>query len=270
MSALPANYDIYHRRAVQKALNEKTLVSPSLVIDGNFGPTSVSVLQKYQSANSLTPDGVYGPQTQALLEPFISGKYILFPSIQSAAAILGVDAATVSAVNETESSGAGFFPNGTCEIRFERHIMYQQLSSSKGAATANGLVNRYPSVVNPTPGGYAADPYTQLNLALTIDQTCAMASASWGMFQIMGFNFTTCGYSTVQNFVNDMKISETKQLNAFIQFCKSYLGGTLWTAMKNKDWATFARIYNGSGAVASYSATMASNYTQFSTGPLAG
>jgi hypothetical protein len=269
MTALPATYDIYHRRAVQKALNEKTQVQPPLTIDGNFGNMSVSALRLYQMQSDIPQSAVYDDATQALLEPFISQKYVLYPAIQSAASILGVDAATVSAVTETEASGAGFFPTGLCQIRFERHIMYQQLVKNKGQATANGLVNRYPSVVNPTPGGYATDPYTQLNLALTIDQTSAMSATSWGMFQIMGFNFTTCGYSTVQGYVQDMKTNETLQLQVFIHFCKSYLGGTLWTAMKNKDWTTFARIYNGTGAVASYSQTMANNYMLF-TGSLAG
>ena len=264
---LPAGYDLYHRRGVQKALNEKTSPNPSLIVDGAFGAKSIAALQVYQSANNLVADGNYGPLTQALLEPFIASKYILMANYQQAASQLGVLLAAIQANVEAESGGSGFFPNGTCKIRFERHQMYNMLVQQKGQATANGLVNRYPSVVNPVPGGYAANPYDQLNLALTIDQTCAMLATSWGLFQIMGFNFKEAGYATVQAYVADVKISEGKQLTQYINFIKTYRQGALWTALKNCDWVTFATIYNGPAQVASYSKTMGGFFTSFTANP---
>jgi peptidoglycan hydrolase-like protein with peptidoglycan-binding domain len=263
MSALPSTYDLYHRTAVQKALNEKTSVNPPLEIDGDFGPASIAALRIYQAQNDLPQSGVYDAATQALLEPFIAQKYVLYPAFQSGAQVLSVATATLQAIAATESSGSGFFPDGTCEIRFERHIMLAQLAAAKGQLTANALVNRFPSVVNPVPGGYSANPYDQLNLALTIDQTCALASTSWGMFQIMGFNFASCGYDTVQAYVADMKTSETLQLNAIVNFCKVTDGGQLLTALQAESWDDVARIYNGPDAVASYSAQLQRNYSEF-------
>lgn len=267
MSALPANYDLYHRRGVQKALNEKVPVSPALTVDGAFGAISIQALEAFQQKSGIPQTGVYDSTTQALLEPFIAQKYVSMAIFQASAAGLGVKLAAIQANSEVESGGAGFFPSGQCAIRFERHQMYNMLVQQKGKATADGLSKRYPSVVNPTPGGYATDPYTQYSLALTIDQSCAMMATSFGMFQIMGFNFAACGYSTVQGYVADALLSEGKQFSQYVNFIKSYRNGVLLTALRNLDWVTFAQVYNGTGAVASYSGKMSSFYTSFTANP---
>ena len=59
----------------------------------------------------------------------------------------------------------------------------------------------------------------------------------------MGFNYATLGYSSVQKFVNDMYGSEATQLEGFVRFIKA--DPRLVKALRNLDWATFARIYNG-------------------------
>lgn len=264
--ALPANYDYYHRRAVQKALNEKVSPSPNLVIDGNFGQKSVNALMAFQSANKLTPDGVYGSLTQGLLEPFIQQRYILMADMVAAANQLGVPLAAIAANAETESKGAGFFSNGLPTILFERRQMYLQLVQQLGQATATGLMNRYPDIINPN-RNYLGGPaeYTRLNLAITVNRPIALQSASWGVFQIMGFNFTYCGYAGIEQYVADMKISEKKHLAAYISFVQKYHGGDLLKALKNLDWETFASIYNGTAQVATYADMMDKNYMLFTT-----
>lgn len=263
MGALPVNYDIFQRRNVQKALNEKTRVSPALVIDGNFGAKSVAALQTFQKANNLTPDGVYGPATQALLDPFINQKYANMADMQSAAATLGLPLALVVAVCETEAKGSGFFSDGTCQILFERHWMYQLLVTAKTKGVADGLSNRYPSVINPTPGGYSGGPaeYQRLNLAMTVDQSCALQSASWGLFQIMGLNYTFCGYSSIFNYVADMKLSEKKHVTAFVSYIQKYRGGALWNALKAQNFLAFATGYNGKGNAQDYATRTQNNFT---------
>lgn len=267
MTGLPTNYDLYHRRGVQKALNEKVVPCPNLTVDGAFGPKSITALQAFQTSKGLSDDGLYGSLSQAILEPFIASKYILMSNYQQAAESLGVQLAAIQANVEAESGGSGFFPDGTVKIRFERHQMYNMLVQQKGLATAKGLVNRYPSVVNPVPGGYANNPYDQLNLAVTIDQTCAFLATSWGLFQIMGFNFKEAGYATVQAYVADSKVSEGKHLAQYLNFIKTYRQGALLTALKGLDWITFATIYNGPSQVASYSKTMGGFFTSFTENP---
>jgi hypothetical protein len=43
-------------------------------------------------------------------------------------------------------------------------------------------------------------------------------SASWGRFQIMGFNFKASGCKSIQEFVNKMMDSEQSQLQLFVNY----------------------------------------------------
>jgi hypothetical protein len=67
-------------------------------------------------------------------------------------------------------------------------------------------------------------------------------SASWGMFQIMGFNFTNCAFKSVDEFVAAMKVDEGAQLDAFCQYLKTV---GLDKELREHRWSEFARRYNG-------------------------
>jgi peptidoglycan hydrolase-like protein with peptidoglycan-binding domain len=42
-------------------------------VDGDYGPSTQSALEKFQTAKGLTPDGVLGPATLAALQKALSG-----------------------------------------------------------------------------------------------------------------------------------------------------------------------------------------------------
>ena len=71
----------------------------------------------------------------------------------------------------------------------------------------------------------------------------ALSSASWGMFQVMGFNYRAAGYTSVGDFVADMCVSPAQHLKAFLNICKNNRWDRFLAA---KDWAGFASHYNGS------------------------
>lgn len=78
---------------------------------------------------------------------------------------------------------------------------------------------------------------------MELDAIAAIKASSWGMFQVMGFNYSTCGYDSVNSFVASMKAGEQGQLNAFISFCKAVPG--MVEAIRNKNFVKMARLYNG-------------------------
>ena len=164
---------------------------------------------------------------------------------KSAAQTLGVTTPAVKAVATVESAGAGFLSDGRPKILFERHVMYDQLSKKLGKAKADQMTAKHPDIVNPKAGGYAggAKEHDRLGQAAEIDRECALSSASWGAFQIMGYHSKSLGYATLQGFINAMYASEAAQLDAFVRFIKA--DPVLLRALKALDWAAFARRYNG-------------------------
>lgn len=159
----------------------------------------------------------------------------------AAAAKLNVEVACIKAIASVETKGSAWITPGVPQILYERHIM-ARLLKAKGIS----LVGLPVDLVNTTPGGYGkfSEQHAKLERAVKIDRDCALQSCSWGLFQIMGFNYKACGYETLQKFVNAMYKSEDEQLNAFVGFIKN--DPKLNQALRNKDWPTVARLYNGS------------------------
>lgn len=252
-------FDRSHNRSLQMALNEK--IGSNLTIDGNFGKQSIAALQAYQEASRIPATGIYDSVTQTLLEQFIQLKYLNEANYIEAAAKLNVQVAAIKAVVAVETTGSGFLPDGRCMILFERHKFYKYLSTKKSTTDVLKFAALNPNILNRDAGGYYGKEkeYTRINSAIAIDEESALMSASWGMFQIMGFNFALAGFKDVFSFVSEMKKSENNQLRAFVGFVASQPG--LQKALAARDWDTFARLYNGTNyKINSYHTKLASAY----------
>lgn len=84
--------------------------------------------------------------------------------------------------------------------------------------------------------------YARLNKVIDLNPNAAIQLVFGGSFQIMGFNFKLAGYSTAEEFVEGMFKSERSQLNAFLTFVEK---SGLVEHIRDKNWAAFARGYNG-------------------------
>lgn len=222
-------------------------ISP-LFVDGDFGDNTERALMAYQRSAGLVADGIAGPKTLARIFGASDPKHLSQADLQAAADELGVDLAAVMAVNSVESRGTGFLPNGKPVILFERHIMYRRLAASEQpelAENVEAFTERYPAIVSQRPGGYAGGSaeHQRLATAKQISTDCAIESASWGLFQIMGFHWQALGYESVADFEACMCRSEREQLMAFVRFIK--LDSGLHIALRNHRWADFAKRYNG-------------------------
>ena len=156
---------------------------------------------------------------------------------ERAAKAIGCTVAAVRAVNQVESRG-GFFADGRPKILYERHI-FHRLTAGKFSAA-------HPDISNKAPRGYIGGPaeYGRLARAIALDRKAALQSASWGAFQIMGFNFKLAGFANVEDFVKAMVSGQGAQLDAFVAFVRK---NNLDDELVRLDWAGFARGYNGQG-----------------------
>lgn len=235
---------------LQKALNAR---GAKLEPDGAFGDETEKAVRAYQASIGLVEDGVAAGKTLAALAGADVSRLLKHQDLEAAAKRLGVELAAVYAVNEVESAGEGFLANGRPVILFERHVMLARLKLTRAPSDdaqqreqhALELAAKFPNLVNAAPGGYAGGTaeHQRLASACQLDDTCALESASWGLFQIMGYHATALGYPSVQAFAEAMQRSEAEQLDAFVRFIEA--DPALHKALKGKKWAEFARRYNG-------------------------
>lgn len=164
------------------------------------------------------------------------GNKLTPEGIQRVAALLDCSIAAVRAVIAVETAGGGFLPDGRPKIMFERHV-FSRLTDGK-----YDLVS--PLVSNAKYGGYNEDSYRKLYIATQLDPAAAVQSASWGIGQIMGFNWKLCGERSLMGFMLAMHHDEDTQLMMMGSFILS-VGAD--DELRRLDWAGFARIYNGPG-----------------------
>lgn len=168
---------------------------------------------------------------------------------------LGVEIAAIKAVVliEAGTQMKGFWAPGIPVINFDR-TMYSKYRRSGGAGAKGEKV---PEGLT----GYARSEWSQLITARRTNAQGANMGTFWGMFQIGGFNYKLCGCKSVDEFVRLMSYSELEQLELFAAFIRNT--GML-ADLKAKNWAGFARKYNGpSYARRGYHTKMAKAYARF-------
>ncbi len=164
--------------------------------------------------------------------------------IMEAAKRLKVTPAHVRAVKAVESAGRSFDDKGRPIILFEPHQFWKRTSGRFGVSA-----HSYPKWgQKPYPQSYDGR-WTQLADAAAQDERAALESASWGLFQIMGFHWQALGYASVQEMTQSMVRSEAGQLEAMVRFIeKNGLADELARCSTNPETCrAFAMGYNGAG-----------------------
>lgn len=197
------------------------------------------------------------PATDGYLEGLVAGSRapLTAQDFAAVAGDLGCEAAAVQAVVEVESGSLGAFgADGRPIILYEPHIFSRR--------TERRYDTTHPTISYRT---WDASKYPrtqegrweQLRQAYALSPQDAVASASWGKFQIMGFNHAACGFPDPKSFVSDMCRSEVQQLRAFAAFVRA---NNLADELQRKDWEGFAAGYNGAGQVERYGRLMREAY----------
>ena len=182
---------------------------------------------------------------------------------------LQVELAALKAVAEVESSGSGFLPapDRRPKILFEGHV-FHRLTAGRYSASHPNI--SYPRWDRRQYSGSLAGEWKRLDKAAALDPAAAMQSASWGAFQIMGFNYALCGLDSVGRFVECHAQGADGQVEAFANLL-SRPGSPLIVPLRRKDWAKFASLYNGPGYRQNrYDEKMAAAYARHATAPVRG
>lgn len=174
---------------------------------------------------------------------------------------LGCGVAEIWAIAFTETDP----PYGGCnadkrpQILFERHIFHK--------LTGGRFDSLNPNISNPTLGGYGpggAHQYDRLSLAMSLDESAALQSASWGIGQVLGENYREAGWGSPQDLVRQAFASEDQQLLAV---ANEIIADGADRALATHDWRTFARIYNGPNyAKNNYDSTIRTWYEKLNSG----
>lgn len=270
-------------KLIQQLLNSIAPASATpLVVDGKSGPLLVQRITEYQKnrLDVVKPDGVIDPGGKTFKSLFEDARKAVIPpagvqapsqgesgkqqlvtqatcdgnvtlsdaDFKNAALLLGngIEVNILKAFAVVESGGrSGFGPALMPVAAYEGHI-FRKYTKQEYDKAYPLLSYAYLQKAGPQWRANNKDQATTwktLLAAFNLDPEAALMAVSYGMFQIMGFNFAACGFKDVFAFVAAMKLNAGAQLMAFVNFCKK--NPALIKAMKNKDYAAMARNYNG-------------------------
>jgi len=213
--------------------------------DGDFGPRTKALVIEFQKSKGLTIDGIVGNGTWLkLIEEDLKKDYITDADYIKVAIDLNIDLAVIKAIKEVESGGKGI-QNGIPTMLFEGHIFWQRLKAR--GIDPNNFVRGNEDILYPkwTKSHYTRNnngEYNRLKKAIAINEAAAYESASYGLFQIMGNNYSMCGYKSAKEFFQALCKNEDNHLYSFVNFVKNK---KLVPYLQAFNWQKIAYYYNG-------------------------
>lgn len=221
-------------------------------INGNFDQETVDAVMKVQSDGGLKKDGIVGSRTWTYIQSKqskasqtnnILDKGLKESDFVGFAKKYNLEIAVVKAVQEVEAGGRGFAGNDI-KLLFEGHVFWKQLKAV--GIDPNSVLAGNEDILHPKyiAGNklYKLNQMSRLNKAIQINASAAHESASYGLFQIMGFHWKSLGFSSPKSFYDYLSVSEGNQLDCFGKFLEK---NNLLIPLRQKNWAKFARGYNG-------------------------
>lgn len=178
-------------------------------------------------------------------------------TIERVAQKYNLDPKLAKAVMKVEAGGHGFV-NGRLIVRFEPRV-WLTMRLPEALRETGKLLFAYGSrpqddrfSLNGTWKefhGNQALEHLAIAVASAVDRESAIESASYGLPQVMGFNYATVGYTSAEEMVKAFEQGEEAQVDAFFAYCDKRRDGqgSALEALRSGDYVRFARMYNGVG-----------------------
>lgn len=211
------------------------------------------------AVDSVVTDSVVVQQIDSIVNDSTRYTTLTEADYQKVAEELGVEVAAMKAVVviEAGSSLEGFLAPGVPLVNFDSSV-YNKIGN-KGTSGKKAAANA--TIPDGIKSSYGKKEWQQLINARKTNEDRANMATFWGMFQIGGFNYKLCGCESIDEFVNRMSYSELEQLELFAAFITNT---GIVKYLQDKNWAAFARKYNGpSYAKRGYHTKMAKAYKKF-------
>lgn len=189
-------------------------------------------------------DGQFGPKSSAAFRAALTApvKRLTDADLAAAAQPFGLTVAHVGALVDVEASGQGQDPaTGLPVIRYEGH-QFRAKTGGVFDAFHPSISFKYADRKKYPQPAEQAKRWPVLEKAVALVPGAALQATSWGLGQVMGFNFAACGFTDVWSFVVAMGSGERAQVSAMLAFLKSK---GLLQHLKDKRWDRLAAGYNG-------------------------
>ena len=155
-----------------------------------------------------------------------------------------LEVALIKAVIKVESNGSGFLLKEAAPARpkilFEGHWFYKLTPKPVSKIRSDLSYAKW----DKTKYIGGSGEWDRLLDAMEFDEIQALKSASYGLGQVMGFNYPAAGCSSIQQFIQENFAGEYWQARHMMNFIRS---NGLQDELERKNWAGFAAGYNGPG-----------------------
>jgi hypothetical protein len=178
---------------------------------------------------------------------------------------LGIEPAVALAVLMTETISEPFSADGRMSIRFENHLFYDHWGKQNETqfhqyfafdANRKWQEHRWRPAADADWQSFHGNQDAEwrvFELARSLDEHAALLSTGMGAPQIMGFNHAAIGFTTVEAMYDAFRQDAGNQLTGLFRFVEA---NGLIDPLRQGDYMTFARSYNGPGQAAAYQQRM--------------
>jgi hypothetical protein len=157
-------------------------------------------------------------------------------AVVTQASTMQIPTRTALAVFSVESGGAFDASTGLLIIRYEPHIFFRKCGETV-----------------PAERGGQRQEWQNFERAYAVDSQAALLSCSYGLPQLMGFNWKVTKHADVRSMVLAFQDSCEEQVQGFFGFVEE---NHLLPFIRQGDWRSFTSRYNGPGNVDVYSARL--------------